>query len=140
MIPPLRWIDRKLDRATKAQVRNMESLVRDGHDHERRMTVRMGLRFLVLVAAMLVVLWVDAWWTFPANVLIGYAVGTAAMTPWSKASAYRSGWLDGRLRFLQQAEHHQAQGNAPRDWVETELLHDTVHVLGLPADPPDDRS
>ncbi len=126
---PAQAIDRLADR----ELRSERRLVEEGHDAERRMAVRSMLWFVITLGCfMTLALTPDGPWDLALSVVVGWALGQNALRALARARAYRSGWLDGRMRFVDQARHHEQQGNTPSVWIETEYLHDVVHVLGLP--------
>lgn len=132
MINPWRWLNTKLDQQTERSLAYEALLVREGHDQERRVWRGAAVRFVIGIAALLGYGLLPPQVSWLCGAVLGIAVGDACMARASRALAYRRGWLDGRLRFVQQAQHHQQQGNHPNEWFRTELDHDSVHVMGLP--------
>lgn len=134
------WLPRQaehlLDRLASHTIRSQESLVTQGHDRERRLIFNVAGRFVVGLVAMLgVQWWPDTPWSAALWAVLGLSVGTAAFSPLARASAYKSGWVDGRMRMARQLKAHAERGSTIEDWWETEYLHDAVHVLGLPPTP-----
>lgn len=131
----LHRIEDLLDKASEKSVAAEESLVRDGHDHERRLWLATVIRFVVGMTAMLGYMWTPEPWNGLFGAVLGWVVGTACMASSGRAFAYRRGWLDGRERFIKQMQAHAARGSSAEDWLRTEGDHDMVHVLGLPPLP-----
>lgn len=124
-----RWIDSLLDPLVDRKQRTDRSLVERGPEASRGLL----LRGLARAAAGLVAVWLldsDGLLETIAYAVVGGIVGATALQSHGRALAYRSGYIDGRKRFVDQMEHHQQQGNTPRQWLETELLHDLVNVWG----------
>lgn len=136
----LLWLPRRvnqlLDKYAAKRVEHDKILVQLGHDHERGLWLRVIPRFIGGLGALLVLNWLnDTVWGALASAALGLIIGTWCTSAVGRASAYRTGWLDGRLRFAQQGQSHANRGNTLTDWMNTELDHDTVHVLGLPPAP-----
>ncbi len=129
---PWLWPEQLLDRSSARRLRREKSLVLDGHDAERPLWRRVALAFLVGMAAMLVAAWAPEPYRTLVLPLIGWMIGSAAFMELARASAYRSGWLDGRMRFVQQMKSH----DEAEAWLRTEADHDFVHVMGLAPLPP----
>ncbi len=128
---PWLWPEQLLDWTAKRRLRHEKMLVTDGHDSERSLWRRVALAFLVGMAALLGEEWAPVGLDIVASAVLGYMIGTAAFSGFGRASAYRSGWLDGRMRFVQQMKSHQLRGNTAEDWLRTEADHDFVHVMGM---------
>ncbi len=127
---PPRAVDRMVDAAVERSLRRERCLVEVGPEAERRLLrldmARSGVYLLAAVGTQ----WLPNGLSALGFAIIGGMVGAQALKLSQRASAYRSGWLDGRMRFVRQAEHHQRQGNTPGEWMQTEFEHDVVNVIG----------
>ncbi len=136
LLAPFRWLNDRLDdiaeRAADRAIRRERCLVERGPEAARGL-LRLDLaRSAVYMVAAVGVSFLPNELTVRvlACAALGGMVGAQAIKLSQRASAYRSGWLDGRMRFIRQAEHHRQQGNAPADWLQTEYEHDLVNVYG----------
>ncbi len=132
MVSPTRWLDRLAERHTARVLRYERSLVEDGPEAERGLFWRDMARTAVYMVAVVAVSWLpdDVLWRTLACAVLGGMVGGQAIKLMQRAGAYRSGWLAGRLRFIEQAGQHQERGNSPSVWMQTEVEHDLVNVMG----------
>jgi hypothetical protein len=130
---------RLLDKFGERRLAHERSLVEQGHDHERKLWLRTLVIFVVGMSAVLTEDWLPSPFMLVANLVVGWMVGQGVFLGAARAHAYRTGWLDGRRRMVQQMQAHQERGSTPHEWLETELAFDTVNVLGLPPLPPQGR-
>lgn len=131
MPKPWLWPERLLDHTSKRRLRREEMLVNDGHDSERSLWRGVAVAFLVGITALLVASFDVEPWSTIAFPVLGWMVGQAAFGGLARASAYRSGWLNGRMRFVSQMNSHKERGNTAEDWLYTEADFDFVHVCGM---------
>lgn len=124
------------DRLTERTLKRERSLVTEGHDAERKLWVRMLVIGVIGLGAVLTQDWLPSPFMVVANVAVGWLVGQGVFLGVARANAYRSGWIAGRRRMVEQMQAHQERGSTPQDWLDTELNYDVVHVMGLPAVPP----
>ncbi len=128
---PRALVDRGFDKLSERRMRMDRALVEQGHDHERPFFWRMLATWLVGMAAVFTVELVP----LVPYVVLGFAVSWAAFAAWGRATAYRSGWLEGRERFVKQMQVTYERGGTAEDWLRVEGDHDMVQVLGLPPLP-----
>lgn len=120
-----------------AQVRaNEEAWVAD-HRRAKRLTLHaVGWTALVL-ASIVVRTWLapGSWADVAAGLLLGAFAGVGALGTVRRGIAYRSGWLDGRMRMVHALTEAQQRGMGLHDWLAGELDRDHA-VLGLPPASP----
>jgi hypothetical protein len=131
---PLAPVHRFFDRLTDHRIEQERSLVRRGRQYELSLTLRSLARMAVGMVALVATGWAPQPWDTVGWGAIGLMVGTWSMAVHNRATAYRSGWLEGRHHMF----HQMKESRSPNDFVESALLYDAVHVLGLPGpDTPD---
>jgi hypothetical protein len=132
---PLRLIDAALTRSAQRILRREKSLVVDGDQASRILLLRGALRFAISVAAIFGSVWLPDPWDAVGTMALGGLVGASALITFQRASAYRTGWLDGRSKMLEGIKN----SDSPDHWINHELSYDVVHVMGLPLpfDTPD---
>lgn len=69
----------------------------------------------------------------------GFALGAFVMLHRRRQSAYRAGWLDGRMRLMKGIVQQTSPG-AVGKFIGDEQVYDLVHVLGVTPPVPDDAS
>ena len=90
--------------------------------------------FVVTIAAMLALqLSSSIVVTMASSLLVGLQVGRAGIVSMRRASAFRTGWLDGRVAFVHAMAEAQRRGMTPQEWLEAELVRDYA-TLGVEAE------
>lgn len=121
---PNRLVDRWAHRAVTQQ----KTLVERGPEAARGLLLRGALMFLVGLTSLVGANWLPEPYDTFAWMVLGWMVGTSFLGQLRRATAYRNGWLDGRLKMLQGIQH----SSGPEEWVKHQYEYDMVHVLGLP--------
>lgn len=77
-----------------------------------------------------------------ASAVIGGVVGTAALAHYRRCSAYRTGWMDGRMQMVSSLAETARRAEASRQdldlvaWLSGEADRDWVTVFGPGQTPP----
>lgn len=118
-------VDASADRAEERE----RSLVTEGREAEQRLLWRDMLRLVLLLAFFLAaaIIGDDTLWQGFIFAACGGIIGAQGLRSSQRASAYRTGWIEGRARMAMMAEQHGASG----DWLMTEFEHDAVNVVGF---------
>ena len=119
---PLRPLDRMFERIGERALRLEQAYVDDDAKALRALLLS-GLTRLALCVALWVAWWfseVPMWTTLLAPGA-GAASAVFVMGMWTRALAYRRGWLEGRMRMVAALAEAQRRGLDLDDWLEGEL-------------------
>lgn len=142
---PVWWLDEKVFTPSASWVVERQRIgVTEGPEGLRKVYKWMIVRLVAALALIFLYDSVPEPWDSFTNVAVGGWLGYSAMSGYSRASAYRQGWLDGRRRMANNLQQHvtgerSATGGVGVDatnWLDAEYNHDVVHVLGLPPTQP----
>lgn len=120
--------DRIFEQIIKLQQRDMRSLVAGEH---RWLLVRgFALFGLGIVALTTMTINGDSWWQMAASGYLGGLVGIVALGGLRRATAYRSGWLEGREAMIAALSESLRRGMTPQEWLVSEYTRDMA-TMGL---------
>lgn len=128
MIHPTDLVDKSIDRSRL----NDRSLVDD-----RRRARRILVRDLALFLTALVVVFFASelepgtWQRTTANLYLGAYIGLTAFNGYKRASAYRSGWIEGRAAMMRSLDEAHRRGMSAAEWIESQYARDAA-IFGLP--------
>lgn len=128
MIHPTDLVDKSIDRSRL----NDRSLVDD-----RRRARRVGIRDAAMFLAALVAVFFapelepGTWQRATANIYLGAYIGLTAMNGLRRASAYRSGWIEGRGAMMRSLDEAHRRGMTAAEWIESQYARDAA-IFGLP--------
>lgn len=71
-----------------------------------------------------------------ALIVVALYIGFGAFQTTRKMSAYRSGWLDGRMALLSSMREAQHRGMSIEEWADAELARDLSIMGVVPQKPP----
>lgn len=128
-----RMIDRLTDPLVRRSLRLERCLV-DEPRRKRSLMLRDLGGFALVVAAWLLTPLLTGWLLMLAAIVVGIGLGRSVLLTTRRASAYRSGWLDGRHAMVRALGEAAQRGMTPVDWLDAELDRDIAVLMGGESD------
>lgn len=121
----LRPLERLLMRNAVYETRLVKTYVNE--PHRVRLLFWRGVGTFLLALALLMgmnFLPPGSPWFTVCSVSVGWLLGRAALRQFHRASAYRDGWLDGRLQMITSLKESCDRDMTPDEWLEGEFERD----------------
>lgn len=107
----------------------------DAPQRARRLMLRDAILAVLALAVVMTHDLADSWLGTLLSIIFGGLVGVGLMSATRRAMSYRSGWLDGRMAFVNSLSEAMRRDMTPDEWLAAELARDYA-VMGFPAQPP----